>query len=179
MARNIRVPNFARKIDAIWQPVGVFNFTAPLGNQQQRSTTGIAAPTSRCTQDCFVHQHCRNLADDCTFRRVAVCTHAYTFRFSCLFHFSHIQDDISYVVDTGRAKIKDYDPHLNTSTLQTSWISQASAKQRKGRAGRVKPGVCFHLFSRDRHLSMRPFLESELLRTPLVSHFIFWKGLTL
>jgi ATP-dependent RNA helicase DHX36 len=72
-------------------------------------------------------------------------------------------------VDTGRAKEKDYDPHLKTSTLQTAWISQASAKQRKGRAGRVKAGVCFHLFSSRRYSSMRPFLESELLRTPLVS----------
>ncbi len=47
------------------------------------------------------------------------------------------------------------------------WISQASAKQRRGRAGRTKPGVCFHLFSRRRHASFREFLESELLRTSL------------
>ena len=77
-------------------------------------------------------------------------------------------DDCSFVVDTGRAKEKSYDPHLKTSTLQPTWISAASAKQRKGRAGRVKRGVCFHLFSQRRHKSMRPFLESELLRTPLV-----------
>jgi len=76
-------------------------------------------------------------------------------------------DDVAFVVDTGRAKEKSYDPHLNTSTLQPVWISQASAKQRKGRAGRTKAGVCFHLFSRRRHSSMRPFLESEMLRTPL------------
>jgi ATP-dependent RNA helicase DHX36 len=66
------------------------------------------------------------------------------------------------------AKEKDYDPHLKTSTLQPTWISQSSSKQRKGRAGRTKAGVCFHLFSSRRYLSMRPFIESELLRTPLV-----------
>ncbi|CAB9508133.1 DExH-box ATP-dependent RNA helicase DExH1 [Seminavis robusta] len=76
-------------------------------------------------------------------------------------------DDISFVVDSGRAKEKSYDPHLKTSTLQPTWISAASAKQRKGRAGRVKRGVCFHLFSQRRHQSMRPFVDSELLRTPL------------
>jgi len=76
-------------------------------------------------------------------------------------------DDVAFVVDTGRAKEKSYDPHLKTSTLQPVWVSQASAKQRMGRAGRTKPGVCFHLFSRRRHSSFRPFLESELLRTPL------------
>lgn len=78
-------------------------------------------------------------------------------------------DDIAFVIDTGRAKEKNYDPHLKTSTLQPTWISKASAKQRKGRAGRVKAGVCFHLFSRRRHQEMRDFVESELLRTPLVS----------
>jgi ATP-dependent RNA helicase DHX36 len=78
-------------------------------------------------------------------------------------------DDIAFVVDTGRAKEKNYDPHLKTSTLQSTWISQASAKQRKGRAGRTKAGVCFHLFSSRRHGSLRPYTESELLRTPLVS----------
>ncbi|KAL7498658.1 hypothetical protein ACHAWT_006480 [Skeletonema menzelii] len=76
-------------------------------------------------------------------------------------------EDVAFVIDTGRAKLKSYDPHLKTSTLQDSWISQASAKQRRGRAGRCKAGVCFHLFSRRRHGCMRAFLESELLRTPL------------
>jgi len=77
-------------------------------------------------------------------------------------------EDVSFVVDTGRAKLKDYDPHLKTSTLQATWISQASSKQRKGRAGRTKAGVCFHLFSRRRHDFMCEFVESELLRTSLV-----------
>ncbi|KAL9179975.1 hypothetical protein ACHAXT_007945 [Thalassiosira profunda] len=76
-------------------------------------------------------------------------------------------EDVAFVIDIGRAKEKSYDPHLKTSTLQETWISQASAKQRKGRAGRCKAGVAFHLFSRRRHSSMRPFVESELIRTPL------------
>ena len=50
-------------------------------------------------------------------------------------------DGVAFVVDTGRAKEKSYDPHLKTGTLQPVWISQASAKQRKGRAGRTKAGV--------------------------------------
>jgi HrpA-like RNA helicase len=60
-----------------------------------------------------------------------------------------------------------YDPHLGTSTLTTEWISQASVRQRQGRAGRTKAGVAFHLMSKRRHASLRPFLDSELLRTPL------------
>jgi HrpA-like RNA helicase len=74
-------------------------------------------------------------------------------------------------VESG-AKEKDYDPHLKTSTLQPTWISQSSSKQRKGRAGRTKAGVCFHMFSSRRYGSLRPFVESELLRTPLVSFMV-------
>lgn len=88
-------------------------------------------------------------------------------------------DDVSFVLDTGRSKEKSYDPHLKTSTLQPTWISQASAKQRKGRAGRTKRGVCFHLFSQRRFLSMRPFVESELLRTPLEEICLMCKKLKL
>ena len=56
-------------------------------------------------------------------------------------------EDVAFVVDSGRAKEKNYDPHLKTSTLQPTWISRASANQRKGRAGRTKNGVCFHSVS--------------------------------
>ncbi len=76
-------------------------------------------------------------------------------------------NDVAFVIDSGRAKEKSYDPHSNTSTLQPVWISQASAKQRRGRAGRTQPGLCFHLFSRGQHDSFREYLESELLRTSL------------
>jgi HrpA-like RNA helicase len=88
-------------------------------------------------------------------------------------------EDVAFVVDSGRAKEKDYDPHLKTSTLQPVWVSQSSAKQRKGRAGRTKAGVCFHMFSSRRHQAMRPFVESELLRTPLEEMALMTKKLGL
>jgi len=88
-------------------------------------------------------------------------------------------DDVVFVVDTGRAKEKDYDPHLKTSTLQPVWVSKSSSKQRKGRAGRTRAGVCFHLFSSTRHQSMRPFVQSELLRTPLEEMCLMTKKLCL
>lgn len=46
-----------------------------------------------------------------------------------------------YVVDCGRVKENRYDNLNKMATLQEVWVSMASAKQRRGRAGRVKPGV--------------------------------------
>ncbi len=76
-------------------------------------------------------------------------------------------DDVTFVVDSGRVKEKNYDPFLKLCTLQPTWISKASARQRRGRAGRTTAGVCFHLCSRRRYESLREFKESELLTTPL------------
>ena len=88
-------------------------------------------------------------------------------------------EDVAFVVDSGRAKEKTYDPHLKTSTLTPTWVSKSSARQRKGRAGRTKRGVCFHLFSSRRFANMRPFVESELLRTPLEEMCLMAKKLGL
>ncbi|CAM9180880.1 unnamed protein product [Heterosigma akashiwo] len=76
-------------------------------------------------------------------------------------------DDVAFVINSGRVKEKNYDPHLRLTTLESVWTSKASAIQRKGRAGRVRAGVCFHLFSRTRFSSLKDVQESELLRTPL------------
>ena len=47
-------------------------------------------------------------------------------------------DDIVCVINSGRHKEKSYDPYTNVSTLQAQWISQASERQRRGRAGRCQ-----------------------------------------
>ncbi|KAJ0230119.1 DEAD/DEAH box helicase domain-containing protein [Hirschfeldia incana] len=54
---------------------------------------------------------------------------------------------IKYVVDTGRAKAKSYDIKTGMETYEVDWISQASASQRAGRAGRTGPGHCYRLYS--------------------------------
>ena len=76
-------------------------------------------------------------------------------------------DDVAVVIDAGRMKEKIYDPHVKLAYLKTEWVSQASARQRKGRAGRTRSGVCFHMFSKKRHSSLPAFQDSELLRMPL------------
>lgn len=76
-------------------------------------------------------------------------------------------DDVVYVIDSGRMKEKSYDPYNNVSTLQSSWISKASAKQREGRAGRCQAGICYHLYSKVRAAAMLDFQVPEIKRTPI------------
>lgn len=56
-------------------------------------------------------------------------------------------DGVVYVIDPGFAKQKVYNPRIRVESLLVSPISQASAKQRAGRAGRTQPGKCFRLYT--------------------------------
>ncbi|XP_047426501.1 3'-5' RNA helicase YTHDC2 isoform X2 [Mugil cephalus] len=76
-------------------------------------------------------------------------------------------NDVVFVIDSGKVKEKSFDTLSHVSMLKTVWISKASALQRKGRAGRCRPGVCFHLFSRLRFKNMLDFQVPQLLRMPL------------
>ena len=59
------------------------------------------------------------------------------------------------------------DRHTGASVLRAGYVSQASANQRRGRAGRTRPGVCFRLYTRRRHEVMEVSRPSELLRLNL------------
>ncbi|KAM0057252.1 putative RNA helicase [Helianthus debilis subsp. tardiflorus] len=76
-------------------------------------------------------------------------------------------NDVVFVVDCGKAKETTYDALNNTPCLLPSWISQASARQRRGRAGRVQPGECYHLYPRCVYHAFSNYQLPELLRTPL------------
>ncbi|RDY13770.1 DExH-box ATP-dependent RNA helicase DExH7, chloroplastic, partial [Mucuna pruriens] len=78
-------------------------------------------------------------------------------------------DDVIYVIECGKHKENRYNPQKKLSSMVEDWISQANALQRRGRAGRVKPGVCFCLYTRHRFEKlMRPYQVPEMLRMPLV-----------
>jgi HrpA-like RNA helicase len=55
-------------------------------------------------------------------------------------------DGVRYVIDTGLYKLKTYNPQIGMDMLTVTPISQASANQRKGRAGRTSAGICYRLY---------------------------------
>ncbi len=76
---------------------------------------------------------------------------------------------IRYVVDSGQARVARYEPGRGVNTLHIEAISQASADQRAGRAGRVAPGVAYRLWSQKNHAA-RPIKNTpEVQRTELSS----------
>ncbi|KAH0173909.1 ATP-dependent RNA helicase A, partial [Aureobasidium melanogenum] len=76
--------------------------------------------------------------------------------------------DVTAVIDTGKHKEMRFDERRQLSRLIQSFISRANAKQRRGRAGRVQEGICFHLFTKYRHDEiMAPQQTPEMLRLSL------------
>ncbi|XP_076752985.1 putative ATP-dependent RNA helicase DHX57 [Xylocopa sonorina] len=77
-------------------------------------------------------------------------------------------NDCVFVIDSGKMKETRFNSNQNMESLETCWVSRANALQRKGRAGRVMPGVCIHLYTSYKfkyHFSAQPV--PEILRIPL------------
>ncbi|MBA0660568.1 hypothetical protein Goklo_012568, partial [Gossypium klotzschianum] len=88
-------------------------------------------------------------------------------------------DDVVYVIDCGKAKETSYDALNKLACLLPSWISKASAHQRRGRAGRVQHGVCYRLYPKLIHDAMLEYQLPEILRTPLQELCLHIKSLQL
>ncbi|KAI0320072.1 P-loop containing nucleoside triphosphate hydrolase protein [Amylostereum chailletii] len=78
-------------------------------------------------------------------------------------------DDIVYVVDAGKVKETQYDPQTGLTKLEETWVTRAAARQRRGRAGRTQPGICYKLYTRAQERKMFPFPKPEIQRVPLES----------
>ncbi|EWC42730.1 ATP-dependent RNA helicase HrpA [Stutzerimonas stutzeri] len=76
---------------------------------------------------------------------------------------------IRYVIDSGTARISRYSYRSKVQRLPIEAVSQASANQRKGRCGRVEPGICIRLYSEEDFLGRPEFTDPEILRTNLAA----------
>ncbi|GGH58872.1 DEAD/DEAH box helicase [Frigidibacter albus] len=71
-------------------------------------------------------------------------------------------EDVRVVVDGGRARRARFDPGSGMSRLVTERVTRAEAEQRRGRAGRVAPGVCYRMWSRGEEGSLAAFPPPEI-----------------
>ncbi|KAF1830080.1 P-loop containing nucleoside triphosphate hydrolase protein [Decorospora gaudefroyi] len=76
-------------------------------------------------------------------------------------------EDIVAVIDTGRVKETSYDPQSNMVRLAETWASKAACKQRRGRAGRVRAGDCYKLYTQNAEAKMMERPDPEIRRVPL------------
>ncbi|XP_059052752.1 ATP-dependent DNA/RNA helicase DHX36-like [Achroia grisella] len=88
-------------------------------------------------------------------------------------------DDIVYVIDCGRVKCTGLNVETNISTLQIEWVSQANLRQRRGRAGRCQPGICYHLVTSYRASKLPERFLPELQRSNLLEPVLSIKRLRL
>ncbi len=76
---------------------------------------------------------------------------------------------IRFVIDPGEARVSRYSYRSCIQRLPIEAVSQASADQRRGRCGRVGPGVCLRLYSEEDYLARAPFTEPEIQRSNLAA----------
>ena len=78
-------------------------------------------------------------------------------------------EGVRIVVDFGLSRVPRYEPDIALTRLETVRVSRAAADQRRGRAGRIEPGVCFRLWDEAQTASLEPYTKPEILAADLSS----------
>jgi ATP-dependent helicase HrpB len=76
-------------------------------------------------------------------------------------------EGVRVVIDSGWQRIPRFDPRSGLTRLETVRVSRASATQRAGRAGRLEPGVCYHLWSETTQQGLVPYNNPEIIEADL------------
>ncbi len=74
---------------------------------------------------------------------------------------------VRIVIDSGLARVPRYEPDVGLTRLETVRVSRAAADQRRGRAGRTEPGVCYRLWDEPQTASLEPYARPEILAADL------------
>ena len=78
-------------------------------------------------------------------------------------------EGVRIVVDCGLARVPRYEPDVGVTRLETMRVSRAGADQRRGRAGRTEPGLCYRLWDEPQTAALEPFARPEILAADLSS----------
>jgi len=78
-------------------------------------------------------------------------------------------EGVRIVIDSGLARVPRYEPDVGLTRLETVRVSRAGADQRRGRAGRTEPGICYRLWDEPQTASLAPYAKPEILAADLGS----------
>ncbi len=78
-------------------------------------------------------------------------------------------EGVRVVIDSGLSRVPRYEPDVGLTRLETVRVSRAAADQRRGRAGRTEPGVCYRLWDEPQTGSLEPYTRPEILSADLSS----------
>jgi len=78
-------------------------------------------------------------------------------------------EGVRVVIDSGLARVPRFEPDVGVTRLETVRVSRAGADQRRGRAGRTEPGVCYRLWDEPQTQSLPPFAEPEIRSADLAA----------
>jgi ATP-dependent helicase HrpB len=78
-------------------------------------------------------------------------------------------EGVRVVIDSGLARVPRYEPDVGLTRLETVRVSRAAADQRRGRAGRIEPGVCYRLWDEPQTGSLEPYTRPEIVSADLSS----------
>ncbi|HLJ72198.1 MAG TPA: ATP-dependent helicase HrpB [Roseiarcus sp.] len=76
-------------------------------------------------------------------------------------------EGVRIVIDSGLSRVPHYEPDIGVTRLETERVSRAGADQRRGRAGRTEPGVCYRLWEEAANGALVPFARPEILSADL------------
>jgi ATP-dependent helicase HrpB len=81
-------------------------------------------------------------------------------------------EGVRIVIDSGLARVPRYEPDVGLTRLETVRVSRAAADQRRGRAGRTEPGVCYRLWDEPQTASLEAYARPEILSSDLSSFML-------
>ena len=81
-------------------------------------------------------------------------------------------EGVRVVIDCGLSRVPRYEPDVGLTRLETVRVSRAAADQRRGRAGRIEPGVCYRLWDEPQTGSLEPYTRPEILSADLSSFML-------
>ncbi len=81
-------------------------------------------------------------------------------------------EGVRVVVDSGLMRVPRYEPDIGLTRLETVRVSRANADQRRGRAGRVEPGICYRLWEEAANGGLEPYAAPEILSADLTGFLL-------